>query len=240
MAALFVYNMDDDVNNATSEVETFRINAQVEDVTEQIIDREPGTAWEPICFAAVENLCVYDENGYRIRMGDVYMKQKTILIFVRHFLCFICKDYVADLARVQERYLKEAGVQLVVIGHAPHKYIKPFRELTGLHHLLYCDPERKVYHELQLRSAELVQKKSPHVRSSTVLGILNSTWRAMQCMEWQGNIDQQGGAFVVGPGNNVHYAHIDYGATDHAPINEVLMAADVKTMDFTRAQVIHI
>ena len=32
------------------------------------------------------------------------------------------------------------------------------------------------------------------------MGMLRSTWKAMKVQAWQGEIKQQGGAFVFGPG----------------------------------------
>ena len=45
----------------------------------------------------------------------------------------------------------------------------------------------------------------------------------------QGDVFQQGGALVVGPGNNVHYAHQDANPADHANIDDLLVAAGLPT-----------
>ena len=44
-----------------------------------------------IDFKSIEDLELYDEKGSKVRVGDIYANQKTILILVRHFLCYICK-----------------------------------------------------------------------------------------------------------------------------------------------------
>ena len=80
-----------------------------------------------IDFNQVQNLTVYDELGNHIKFGSIYRNKKTIVIFIRHFLCYIAKEYVEDLALIPEKFLRENDVQLVIIGCAKHKFIKPFR-----------------------------------------------------------------------------------------------------------------
>jgi hypothetical protein len=44
-------------------------------------------------------------------------------------------------------------------------------------------------------------------------------------MAMQGDVQQQGGAFVMGPGRTVHFAHHDQGALDHCNIDVLLEQA---------------
>ncbi|KAJ8305587.1 hypothetical protein KUTeg_016132 [Tegillarca granosa] len=180
-----------------------------------------------IDFNKLGNHIVYDENGNKIRFGDVYKHQKTIIVFTRHFLCFMCKDYVEDLAIIPLEYLQEANVRVVVIGPAPYKFIR---------YTLYTDPERELYSALKLKSDVIPgpPKGSKHVKQSTFMGILQSTWRAMKAKEYQGNIHQQGGAFIFGPGDVCHYYHIDQDSSGHAPINDLLEAAGVQQVSFPK------
>jgi len=53
---------------------------------------------------------------------------------------------------------------------------------------------------------------SEHVKSSKLGGILKSTFQTMKSMQLQGDIKQQGGQFVLGPGMFMVYTvikHID-------------------------------
>lgn len=40
-----------------------------------------------------------------------------------------------------------------------------------------------------------------HIKSKPILGIIKSTWWAMGSREFQGDVRQQGGSLIVGPGN---------------------------------------
>ena len=45
---------------------------------------------------------------------------------------------------------------------------------------------------------------SEHVKSSKLGGTLKATFQALKSMKLQGDIKQQGGQFVLGPGKIVH------------------------------------
>eukprot|EP00053_Salpingoeca_punica_P005854 m.56940 g.56940 ORF g.56940 m.56940 type:complete len:81 (+) comp13423_c2_seq1:474-716(+) len=68
-----------------------------------------------------------------------------------------------------------------------------------------------------------------------VAGTLKSTWRAMKGgFTLQGNVNQQGGAFVIAPGPQVLFAHHDADPYDHAEINTLLAAAGCKQHTFVK------
>ncbi|KAM6363887.1 peroxiredoxin-like 2C isoform 3-T3 [Pluvialis apricaria] len=144
---------------------------------------------------------VVDGDGRSIPFEALYGRQKAIVVFVRNFLCYTCKEYVEDLAKVP----------------------KAFLQITST--LRFC----------------LV--RSPHVKSNTLLGSIRSVWRAMTgpAFDFQGDPAQQGGALILGPGNEVHFLHLDKNRLDHIPINTVLQLAGVKTVNFTnKPQIIDI
>eukprot|EP00047_Mylnosiga_fluctuans_P003718 m.230562 g.230562 ORF g.230562 m.230562 type:complete len:108 (+) comp12081_c0_seq1:340-663(+) len=68
---------------------------------------------------------------------------------------------------------------------------------------------------------------SAHIKSGAFTGTMKSIWRGIKSMQVQGNVLQQGGAFVLGPGSAVHFAHNDAGPMDHAEINTLLEAANL-------------
>ncbi|NXJ14922.1 AAED1 protein, partial [Odontophorus gujanensis] len=188
---------------------------------------------------------VVDADGRRIPFGALYRRQKAVVVFVRNFLCYTCKEYVEDLAKVPRSYLQEANVRLIVIGQSSYHHIKPFCSLTGYTHEMYVDPQREIYKILGMKRGEGngTSVKSPHVKSSMLLGSIRSMWRAMTgpAFDFQGDPAQQGGTLILGPGNQAHFLHHDRNRMDHVPINSVLQLAGVKTVNFTnRPQIIDI
>ncbi|XP_069736485.1 peroxiredoxin-like 2C [Phaenicophaeus curvirostris] len=196
-----------------------------------------GQRTEPAELRDAARCPVVDADGRSIPFGALYGAQKAIVVFVRNFLCYTCKEYVEDLAKVPKEFLQEANVRLIVIGQSSYHHIKPFCSLTGYTHEIYVDPQREIYKTLGMKRGESnnVSVQSPHVKSNTLLGSIKSMWRAMTspAFDFQGDPAQQGGALILGPGNEVHFLHFDKNRLDHVPINTVLQLAGVKTVNFT-------
>ncbi|KAJ6669647.1 hypothetical protein lerEdw1_000196 [Lerista edwardsae] len=216
-------------------------------VTRQISSTSPGQHMEeePVELRDAAKCVVVDAAGKAIPFGSLYREQKAIVVFVRHFLCYACKEYVEDLGKVSKKCLQDANVRLVVIGQSSHHHIKHFCNLTGYPHDMYVDPEREIYRIFHMKSGEefSITAKSPHVKSNWLSGNIKSMWRAMAspAFDFQGDPAQQGGTFILGPGNEIHFAHLDRNRLDHVPINTVLQLAGVQAANFTnRSQIIDV
>ncbi|XP_061482242.1 peroxiredoxin-like 2C isoform X1 [Rhineura floridana] len=116
--------------------------------------RHAGLVEEPVELRDAAQLLVVNAAGQGIPFGAVYREQKTIVVFVRHFLCYACKEYVEDLGKIPKKLLQDANVRLVVIGQSSHHHIKPFCTLTGYPHEMYVDPEREIYRTLGMKRGE--------------------------------------------------------------------------------------
>ncbi|CAD5112213.1 DgyrCDS1446 [Dimorphilus gyrociliatus] len=161
----------------------------------------------------VKDKVIYDENGKEYKFEEIYEDKKSIIVFVR-----------------------KANVRLVVIGCGPFKFIKSFRKLTGYKGFLFVDPEREIYKKLgmieSLKSGNLAGDK--HIKSRAIVGVIKSTWWALGSREFQGDIRQQGGSLIVGPGPILHFSHIDNCSADHKPINFLLDKAGVDNVSFPK------
>ncbi|XP_022414636.1 peroxiredoxin-like 2C isoform X4 [Delphinapterus leucas] len=104
--------------------------------------------------AAVADLPVLDASGRRVLFGALFRERRAVVVFVRHFLCYICKEYVEDLAKIPKSFLQEANVTLIVIGQSSYHHIEPFCKLTGYSHEIYVDPEREIYKRLGMKRGE--------------------------------------------------------------------------------------
>ncbi|XP_062984649.1 peroxiredoxin-like 2C isoform X2 [Elgaria multicarinata webbii] len=126
-------------------------------VTRQIgsrsLSRPTGEDSPPELRDAAQRLVV-DVLGKEIPFGVLYRERKAIVVFVRHFLCYTCKEYVEDLGKIPKKFLQDADVRLVVIGQSSHHHIKPFCNLTGYPHEMYVDPEKEIYRMLGMKRGE--------------------------------------------------------------------------------------
>ncbi|XP_044513486.1 peroxiredoxin-like 2C isoform X1 [Gracilinanus agilis] len=218
----------------------------------------------------VAELSVQDASGKGIPFGELFRERRAIVVFVRHFLCYTCKEYVEDLAKIPKSFLQDANVTLIVIGQSSFQHIEPFCKLTGYSHEIYVDTERKIYRKLGMNKGEGIasSEQSPHVKSNLLSGSIQSLWRAMTgpIFDFQGDPAQQGGTLILGPeprwqalfiiisidrarkffnssvpGNNIHFIHLDKNRLDHKPINSILQLAGVQTVNFTnKSFIIHI
>ncbi|XP_029324471.1 peroxiredoxin-like 2C isoform X2 [Mus caroli] len=177
--------------------------------------------------AAVAELPVLDASGRRVTFGALFQERRAVVVFVRHFLCYVCKEYVEDLAKI------------------PKSVLRPFCKLTGYSHEIYVDPEREIYKRLGMKRGEDISSsgQSPHIKSNLLSGSLQSLWRAVTgpLFDFQGDPAQQGGTLILGPGNNIHFVHRDRNRLDHKPINSVLQLVGVQPVNFmSRPTVIHV
>lgn len=46
-------------------------------------------------------------------------------------------------------------------------------------------------------------QESRHVKQNAFMGVLRNMWKIMRVQEWQGDVKQQGGAYIIGPGKSV-------------------------------------
>ena len=153
--------------------------------------------------ATVAEMPVLDASGRRVLFGSLFRERRAVVVFVRHFLCYICKEYVEDLAKIPKSFLQEANVTLIVIGQSSYHHIEPFCKLTGYSHEIYVDPEREIYKRLGMKRGEEIASsgKSPHIKSNILSGSIRSLWRAVTgpLFDFQGDPAQQGGTVILGP-----------------------------------------
>ncbi|GAA6223140.1 thioredoxin-like protein AAED1 [Lates japonicus] len=221
----------------------------VSPITRQVTkgNREVGTPSFDIRLEDVEDCLIYDRHGVSFPFKKLYQDRKSVIIFVRNFLCYSCKEYVDDLSKIPTEALEDADIRLIVIGQSAHHHIEPFCSLTGYPYEMYVDPERYIYQKLGMKREEKFTDSanpSPHVKSGVFMGQMKSIWRAMTSplFDFQGDLHQQGGAIIVGPGSQVHFSHFDMNRLDHMPITWLMQLAGVQqTLDFNnKPKIIHI
>ncbi|XP_028269142.1 peroxiredoxin-like 2C [Parambassis ranga] len=222
---------------------------EVSPITRQVTkeSREYGAPFVDIALKDVEDCLIYDRHGVPVPFKTLYQDRKSVIIFVRNFLCYSCKEYVDDLSKIPRETLEDANIRLAVIGQSAHHHIEPFCSLTGYPYEIYVDPERCIYQKLGMNREEKFSDSahpSPHVKSGIFMGQMKSIWRAMTspAFDFQGDLHQQGGAIIAGPGSQVHFSHFDMNRLDHMPINWLLQLAGVKkTLEFSdKPKIIHV
>jgi alkyl-hydroperoxide reductase/thiol specific antioxidant family protein len=114
-------------------------------------------------------LPVTGEDGKQITFGSLFESQPTIVIFIRHFWCPLCQDYmssvnsflgpemVCNTCKNGHRDIKGFGlggrdtgtrVRFVVISNGAHGMIAKYRQIFGLSFKVYTDPSLALYQAL--------------------------------------------------------------------------------------------
>ncbi|KAM0752035.1 hypothetical protein T439DRAFT_287409 [Meredithblackwellia eburnea MCA 4105] len=181
-------------------------------------------------------LNVYDEDGKEVALGSLFKDQKTIAIWIRHFRCGLCQEFIGFLdSRLKSEDLEKAGVKLVIIGCGEWEYIKPYRDLLQTPFPIYADPTKQTYIALGMTMRTLdAGKETPEYVKTTALGnvMMSIGQKALKMGRILGNpgdIKQLGGEFVLGPGNTCSYVRRMENTRGHSPLAELLAAAGVES-----------
>lgn len=178
-------------------------------------------------------LSVLSESGVLVRFDSLWKKQKTIVIFIRHFMCPSCQDYMKSIKRnISSDLLRRAGVSLVIISNGDYKLIKYYRRIFSTPFPVYTDPRLEVYHALGMtRQIEEVGPRSEYVRHGRVAGrcmvVANALKVCMPLWKYGGRSGQLGGEFVLGPGFQCDFSHRMRYKRSHLPILKVVKEAGV-------------
>jgi hypothetical protein len=129
-------------------------------------------------------LTVYTEDGHKVTFGSLFERQKTAVVFIRHFWCPRCQDYMSVVRSVvrpgmlvggggigvdedevvwkRERG-KEAGgkgqadgpkIGFVVISNGAYGMISKYRQIFNLPFRVYTDPSLALYKALGMGKSE--------------------------------------------------------------------------------------
>ncbi|KAI0333596.1 hypothetical protein GY45DRAFT_1244515 [Cubamyces sp. BRFM 1775] len=180
-------------------------------------------------------LNVFDDSGKEVKFGSLIDNQKTILVFIRHFFCGSCQQYVMQLASVRKEALDEANARLVVIGCGDWKLIKNYCETTGYPYAMYADPSRALYTTFglveSLERTPAGQAKRSYLGKSFLGNLVKSVWegplKQPQFIGKQGNSSQLGGDFIFGPGETCSYASRMKHTEDHVEVADLMKEAGV-------------
>ncbi|KZS98511.1 hypothetical protein SISNIDRAFT_481241 [Sistotremastrum niveocremeum HHB9708] len=191
------------------------------------------------------SLKVFDADGRAVRFGKLWEDKRTIVCFIRHFLCPMCQDYMRVVANeaIKEN-LDKARVNLVIIGCGSPAMIKSYLAMHKLDYPIYTDPTLELYHALgmTLESTDAGSVPPPGhghyvqhgVASGTIAVIGRAIRHGMPLLADGGKIGQLGGELIVGPGLRCGFAHRMSTTAGHTPVRHLLIRAGVQTGPFLR------
>ena len=117
-----------------------------------------------------------------------------------------------------------AGAQIVAVGTGNAKHARHFVEEENIPFPVLVDNDASA-----ARAASVKRGGAWNVLGPKTYGASLKTWRRGHRIHMAGKrVFQLGATFIVGPGDRVHYEHIDETTVDHAPLDEVFAALGVE------------
>ncbi len=117
--------------------------------------------------------------------------------------------------------IRRRGAELIIVGNGQPQHAIDFRDAEHVESPLYVDPELHAYAAAGLKRG---------LRSSLSPGVILRGLRAFGEGKRQGATMgdpwQQGGVFIIRPGNRVDFSYISAEAGDHPSAEAILSALD--------------
>jgi len=176
---------------------------------------------------------VIDVDNRPVNIIDIWQSRRSIIVFVRHFLCIDCQDY---FRLVWSQFLKTdyvvKQIQFIIIGCGSPKLGKSLAEDLGAfnhpYFNIYTDPQREAYTALGL----IYKMQFSWYRCFH--GAIRTCWQGTTkcwCIWNSGDTKQNGGVFVLEKGTGMPlYQHIDQEPDDHADVQTIFTAAGLNTI----------
>ncbi|GAA5821522.1 hypothetical protein JCM3770_001063 [Rhodotorula araucariae] len=185
--------------------------------------------------AEARGLSVLDERGGEVQFGSLVDGKRCIVIFIRHFFCGLCQDYLAFLsAHLPASLLAAHSTTLVIVGCGSPTLIAPYRARLALPvgwAAIVADPDRRVYAALGMtrRTLDLGHKAPEYLRGGMVANVVGSITNALRFGKAAspGDLKQVGGEFVLAADGSALWCHRMENTRDHAPLKELLRAAGI-------------
>lgn len=178
---------------------------------------------------------VVDERGERVKFGDLVRTRRTIVVFIRHWFCPLCAQYINSiLSQVSPEALEEADVDLIIIGNGSSKMINGYRNKHfKCPFKMYTDPTLALYRTLgltrQTGDGGADEDAGDYLIQSAMESTMQTLKRATQMpLRNPGHFMQLGGEFIFESTLHVTYTHRMLTTRDHAPIRDVCYRAGVE------------
>ena len=175
-------------------------------------------------------LPVLDENGVSHAFSSLYNQnaQQTLVIFIRHFFCGSCKEYVSALSQpdgIPMDELSAAKQQLVIIGCGQPTLIDRYRKETNCPFPIFADPTQKLYDALgMIRTLKLGEKKQDYIKTSLLVNVAKSALSQLtagSAMFQGGDIHQVGGEFLIDNQGKILWSSKMQNTRDHTEMQDL-------------------
>jgi hypothetical protein len=185
---------------------------------------------------------VLDRDGKEYKFQDLYAgpdaTERTLIVFVRHFFCGSCQEYITRLSAALPPSTLAAltpATSIIVIGCGSPELISYYATQSSTPYTIYADPTRKLYEELGMITTWNVGEQPSYISKSVARLAVEGIWQGLR-HAFSGLIfsggpgEQQGGEFLFEKGGEVRWCHrmqSSWGHTEIGDLEEVLRGNQV-------------
>ncbi|EJU02529.1 hypothetical protein DACRYDRAFT_106600 [Dacryopinax primogenitus] len=195
----------------------------------------PPTADELVKASAID---LDVEDGSTVPFGSLISDSgKTVVVFVRHFHCSMCQDYVTQLGSIREEALDAANVSLIVIGCGDRSVIPEYRERTEYRYPIYANPRKELYVALGMtrrtfHAAPPGEAPKSYIRAGkwayAIRGIMKGPLSHPVSYIKAGDNQQLGGEIIFEPGPQCTFVARMKHTADHTEVKDLMEKAGVE------------
>jgi peroxiredoxin len=160
-----------------------------------------------------------------VRLSERWSERPVAIVFMRHFGCAFCREYLIQLGRSYED-LRAAGGEVVAIFQYRAEPTVSFCRSRGVPFECLGDPSRAGYKAVGLERGERKEYFGLHVTRMWLRAAKVGAYVGKP----QGDIAQRPGTFVVDQGGEVRLAHYNRSSPDNPTIPELLEALKRPTL----------
>jgi len=177
--------------------------------------------------ARIEDLLVLDAKGQSRPFKELYqgtgVAPRQLIIFVRHFFCGNCQEYLRELSALispESLLALPEPTFITVIGCGRPDLIEMYTSTTNCPFPIYADPTRKLYELLGMSRTFDLGKKPSYFQSNILVTSVQSIFQGLSTGNKAlkgGDFKQVGGEFLFEDGKCV-WAHRMRNTRDHMEI----------------------
>lgn len=171
---------------------------------------------------ALSQLYVYSAPDTKLMLGQLWLNNTVILVFLRHFACIACRAHAAQVWQDREKY-ERGGAKIVFIGNGQPSYIEMFRQDLGIDiGVILTDPTLKSFKAAGLKRGLFALLNPKSVTNMAKLAMEGHKQTASS--KETGVHLQMGGIVVINQKSKIlyHYASESVGDLPNEPHLEII------------------
>ncbi|KXT02722.1 hypothetical protein AC578_5430 [Pseudocercospora eumusae] len=191
----------------------------------------------PQALAQAGDLKIKDQDGNEIPFKQLYTgkadNERQLIIFIRHFFCGSCEQYVMALSKdLPPAALEASNTSMTLIGCGEPKCIPGYIERTSCPYPIYTDPSASIYKALGMTYITIKPGPNPqptYLQKPFFKNVLDSMWNSIASGHplSAGPSAQNGGEWLF-QGGEVKWCSRMRGTVDHTETKELRAVLGMK------------